>query len=474
MSKGNIQASRSHGGGVGYYLREGECEAYLHSVSSLATKKEVLAHWKGIEHDEVFGNKALGIRGRHDAQVRTNYMMTIPNDLSPLQVVERVRAIIDKTPIRDCVYTICVHGGRHGEVERNQHVHLLVNERSLVTGKKLRELSQKPFLEKLKAIYRQEFAPELAQGKQVASRERVATSLWKASPSLARELCVALQKGESPVQEKKGMAFTAEQAKIVGVLRRTISAHEAEKKEILHEIGVCRSQLDQLPHEIAELTRKKAVTLDTELRWYRERVEEYREKKKDIEQSPWIIRTMTPGYKKNVLEELDKAEKKYEREHAAKSGWFDDRLLELQRLRLSLAQRLKEAEELEKRNRKEGENIPLQIDNAVISVFDYPLSLEEKKKLIYKGQVQIPVNGYIGKTGVPQDGAIRLTIDQSKGMLNQKFFSNEMIAKIEEAKSREQRSFDNLINHTTDRISKNRGHDRDGEKGKDRGWGMSR
>ena len=128
MAKGNIQASRSHGGNVGYYLREDECEAYLHSVHPLMAKEDVLRSWKRIEHDEIKGNKALGIRGRHDAQVRTNYMMTMPNDLSALHIIERVREIIEKTPIKDCTYTICVHDGRHGEVAENKHVHLLVNE----------------------------------------------------------------------------------------------------------------------------------------------------------------------------------------------------------------------------------------------------------------------------------------------------------------------------------------------------------
>lgn len=474
MAKGNIQASRSHGGGVGYYLREDECEAYLHSVHPLMKKEDVLLSWKTIEQNEIKGNKELGIRGRHDAQVRTNYMMTMPNDLSPLHIIERVKAVIQKTPIKDCVYTICVHGGRRGEVEENKHVHLLVNERSLVTGKKIRELSQKPFLEKLKGIYRQEFALELSQGKEVATRERIDTSLWKASPTLARELCTELQKGKVQVAGSRAVGITPEHAKIVGVLRRTIKAHTAEKKEILQEIKTCRSQLDKLPYEISELQRKKAITLDTELRWERGQVETLREKKKDIENSPWIVRTMTPGYRKEVLADLEKAEKKYEEKFAAKSAWFDDRFIELNRLRLSLEKRLKEAEQQEERNKKEEKNIPLQIDKAVITVFDHRLTLEEKKKLIYHHMVQIPVKDYIGKSGVPKDGAIRLTIDESKGMLNQKFFSNDMLAKMEQAKIREQILMDNLKHDLGDRIAKNKGRDRDDERGKDRDFGMSR
>jgi hypothetical protein len=488
MSKGNIQASRSHSGNVGYYLREEECEAYLHSVHPLMAKEEVLRSWKRIEHDEVFGNKALGIRGRHDAQVRTNYMMTMPNDLSHLHIIERVKAIIDKTPIKDCVYTICVHGGRHGEVAENKHVHLLVNERSLVTGKKVRELSQKPFLEKLKGIYRQEFALELSQGKEVASRERIATSLWKASPSIARELCVELQKGNVKVAgsraigtEKQRAAITLEHAKIVGVLRRTIAAHTAEKKEILQEIKTCRSQLDKLPYEIAELKQKKADTLYKELRWERERVEEYQEKKKDIEKSPWLIRTMTPGYRKEVLAELEKAEKKYEEKFAAKSVWFDDRFVELNRLRLSLEKRLKEAEQQEERNKKEEKNIPQQIDKAVVTVFDHRLTLEEKKKLIYHDMVQIPVNGYVGKSGVPQDGAIRLTIDETKGILKQKFFTQEEVIRMANMQNRSENIARQIQEESQQRIEayqkekkQEQEKDQDQSHDRNRGFGMSR
>ena len=137
---------------------------------------------------------------------------------------------------------------------------------------------------------------------------------------------------------------------------------------------------------------------------------------------------------------------------------------------------MKDAEQQEERNKKEEKNIPQQIDKAVVTVFGHQLTLEEKKKLIYHDMVQIPVKDYIGKSGVPQDGAIRLTIDESKGMLNQKFFSNDMLAKMEQAKIREQILFDNLKNDTSDRYTRNKGRDRDrdDERGNDRGFGMSR
>ena len=479
MAKGNIQASRSHSGNVGYYLREDECEAYLHSVHPLMSKEDVVRSWKRIEHDEVFGNKSLGIRGRHDAQVRTNYMMTMPNDLSHLHIIRRVEAIIEKTPIKDCTYTICVHGGRHGEVAENKHVHLLVNERSLVTGKKVRELSQKPFLEKLKEIYRKEFALELSQGKEVASRERIDTSLWKASPTLARELCVELQKGNKQLQEKKGVGVSVEHAKIVGVLRRTIASHAAEKKEILQEIKVCRDQLKHLPLEISELQRKKAITLDTELRWERGRVEKFQAMKKDCEESTWFIRTMTPGHTKYVLAELEKAENRYNNELAAKSVWFDDKIRELSKLKWSLEIRIERAEEKERMNTEEENLIPRQIDKAVIAVFDHRLSFEEKKKLIYQGIVRVPIKDYIGKTGVPKDGEIMLSIDESKKTFNQKFFTQEEVTRMANMQNRSENNYRHLREESQQRIAayqkeKEQAQEKDQTQDRNRGFGMSR
>ena len=103
-------------------------------------------------------------------------------------------------------------------------------------------------------------------------------------------------------------------------------------------------------------------------------------------------------------------------------------------------------------------------------------TIYDSQLLIYAEWATNIILNYIGKSGVPQDGAIRLTIDESKGMLNQKFFSNDMLAKMEQAKIREQILFDNLKNDTSDRYTRNKGRDRDrdDERGNDRGFGMSR
>lgn len=422
MSQGNIQASRSHSGQVRYYLRQGECTGWYHSPDGSADRKTVLAHWKTIERNELHGNKALGIRGRHDAQVRTNYMMTMPNELSSEEVIARVRSIIDQTPIRDCVYTICVHSGRQGEVAHNSHVHLLVNERSLVTGKKVRSLSQKAFLEQLKGIYRQAFAVEFARGREVASRERIASSLWKASPSVARELCEVLQQGKGDLQQRKGVGISADNRKLIGEIRRRVLLHTAAHASLLQQVSDDRFKWQKIPDELSELRRRKAVVLNSELMWERGQIEKYEAMKKEWASSSWIMRSMTAGYKKNVLEELKKAERQYAQSHAAKSSWFDQQIEKLMQQQSLLQKNIKELEEQERMTTKEGIRIHQLLVQSEIVVHEHVLSIEEKKKLVYDGHVQISV----------ADGMIRIGIDDNKQTIRHEFFDLQQIQQIKD------------------------------------------
>jgi hypothetical protein len=185
MSKGFAKVSHSGNGNVAYYLREGECLAFKHPKGY--DKETILQHWQEIEKNEKLGNKDLGIRGRHDARVRTNYILSMPNSLSPNECIERVQSIIDKTPIKDCIYTTVVHKGEKDGII-NQHVHLLVNERILSTQKKDREMQRKEWLDKsFKHLYEQEFKVEFAAGQTVAPRERINQGLFEADRKASRQ-----------------------------------------------------------------------------------------------------------------------------------------------------------------------------------------------------------------------------------------------------------------------------------------------
>jgi hypothetical protein len=199
MSKGFIDISTRQNGNIGYYLREKECTHFLSSKNLSTEKSELQNQWLEIEHVEKFGNKDLGIRGRHDAQVCKSYILSMPNELSPEECATRVKNIIDKTPIKDCSYTICVHQGEKESIT-NQHVHLLVNERNLETHKKDREMIKKSFLSEFREIYQKEFSEEFSQGKEKEARGRVEKELFWANEDLARKMIAEQEK--SLINEK--------------------------------------------------------------------------------------------------------------------------------------------------------------------------------------------------------------------------------------------------------------------------------
>lgn len=185
-----LNVTRSHNGSLNYYLREGECTTYFHSGNAYG-KNEILNEWKAIEKNEINGNKELGIRGRHDAQVRTNYMFSVPNHLSDAEVMKLTGKMIEQTPIKNCTYTICVHAGKSGETEHNKHVHLIVNERNLFTKKKDRALGKKEFLDKFRQLHRGQFNAlfknEIIEQPAERWRDRISMTEWKASPEEARK-----------------------------------------------------------------------------------------------------------------------------------------------------------------------------------------------------------------------------------------------------------------------------------------------
>lgn len=227
MSKGFVHVSHSNHGSVDYYLREGECLCFRDSKS--AVKDEVLSNWLAIEKNEKLGNKELGIRGRHDARVRTNYILSMPNSLTAEECLERVQNIIEQTPIAQCHYTMVTHKGEKDGI-KNQHVHLLVNERILATQKKDREMQRKVWLDKVfKTLYEKEFKPEFELGATVAPRERITQALFEADRSLARSGIKVHQEQMNTSAKKSKDALVLQQLKSFG--KRLASKEERKKSE---------------------------------------------------------------------------------------------------------------------------------------------------------------------------------------------------------------------------------------------------
>lgn len=199
MASGFCMASVGSGG-AGYYLREGECIDFKHSNQLLDSKDLIMKDWERIARDEINGNKELGIRGRHDAQVRKTYLFTVPNELSPKESIDRIDSMIQKTPIKDCTYTICFHRGEREGVE-NKHIHVMVNERNLRTTKKDRIMVKPEFLAKqIKPLYQEAFAQEFKLAPQIkGQRERIHMALYKSDERYARQEINAQKEIVSPV-----------------------------------------------------------------------------------------------------------------------------------------------------------------------------------------------------------------------------------------------------------------------------------
>jgi hypothetical protein len=192
MATGFCNVSATGGGDVGYYLREGECLEVRHHVFG-KSPKEIKSEWKEIADNEIYGNKDLGIRGRHDAQVRKNYIFSVPNELKPSEALDRLEKLVASTPIKDCAWTMAYHAGEREGIT-NRHVHLLVNERSKVTMKKDRSMQKREFLaNEIKPTFVSLFAAERAMGKTYEKRERLDIENYKADERLARSSIVASQ-----------------------------------------------------------------------------------------------------------------------------------------------------------------------------------------------------------------------------------------------------------------------------------------
>lgn len=180
MAKGFINITVSGNGDVSYYGREKECLHILSSSKLSRDKTQLVKDWKQIEQVEKSGDKTLGIRGRHDAQVRKNYTLSLPNELSAEVAAQRIQKIVEQTPIKDCTYSIFIHrGAKNGIV--NLHAHLIVNERNLDTQKKDRSMIKQAFLEKsFRPLFSAEFLKERQEGKEYESRDRIAETFFHA------------------------------------------------------------------------------------------------------------------------------------------------------------------------------------------------------------------------------------------------------------------------------------------------------
>lgn len=184
MVEGFLNITNSKNGNVSYYVRDGETEMLYSNISNIT--EEVIQEFRNIEYLDTKGNKELGIRAIKNANVRTNIMLTLPNDMDNEKCMQHLKNIINKTPIKDCSFLISIHKGEGGEVEKNKHVHIVYNERNLSTMKKDRRFKEPDYLQKFLVNYKTEFGFGLKENE--FKRQRIETDLWKSDPDMARKI----------------------------------------------------------------------------------------------------------------------------------------------------------------------------------------------------------------------------------------------------------------------------------------------
>lgn len=185
MSKGFINIKHYSNANVEYYFNHKDILDFKHSTE-LKDKVEVIEHWKRVEKQEKYGDKTLGIRGRHDARVRTNYTMSMPNSLSSSECIEKVLNIIKQTSILNCVYTLIVFKKVEEQVI-NQYVILIVNSRDISNNKKDRVIQRKEWLlHYFLPLYQKEFEKEFMEGEERVKRERIHQVLFDSDRNYVR------------------------------------------------------------------------------------------------------------------------------------------------------------------------------------------------------------------------------------------------------------------------------------------------
>ena len=299
MAAGTAYITTAGNGNVQYYVRDGETVLYYSNVGD--TKEEIVHEFKEIEYVDKFGSKELGIKGRQDARVRTNIMLTLPNDMDNEKCLQHIKNVIDKTPIKDCKYIISIHKGEKGEVKQNKHVHIIYNERNTATNKKDRRFKDKDFFKKMLVEYKNQFGFEHVK-EQEYKRDRIKFEQWKADPDMARKIVKEAKIQPSHQDEIIKPAGAAHQDEIKQEVKEPANpAAETEVKDFDFQ-----KTMDKIEREkgkkyeapIKEIPDKEALRLKYTIIAYNNKIEEKtkgictEDFCKDLKIAPWKAFTM--------------------------------------------------------------------------------------------------------------------------------------------------------------------------------------
>ena len=157
MAAGMINISSTHSteqsvSSCNYIMRPKEAILVFSTLGE--EKKAILKLVEQYSNYEKIGNRELGIRGRHDAQVMKKIIISLPNELEMEETEKKLQELLKKSGIEKYPYLVCVHRGEKDGIV-NRHAHINFFQRKFIAGdsKKERLFVQKHFAETIRGIY---------------------------------------------------------------------------------------------------------------------------------------------------------------------------------------------------------------------------------------------------------------------------------------------------------------------------------
>ena len=246
-----------------------------------------------------------------------------------------------------------------------------------------------------------------------------------------------------------------------------------------NQIAEGKSAIQGLAAQIKQTERDREKAISRDLQHHREEIEKYHRMKQESANESWFIRTMTPGFRKQLDKDMESAKENYERAFRQITRPYDDLLVKLYLKDITVKENLQDAEREAEMNEQDAPLIEQEIEKSVIAVFDYQLSTEEKKELLNKGSVSVPVKEYIDKSGKPKDGYITIIADEKKEHLKQSFMTTEDYTTRSNMINRQENISRKLLEEQQERLrqpykSKEQERDQEQEHKRNRGFGLSR
>lgn len=250
-----------------YIMRPAEAVLVMTTIGGIEPILKQVERFSGYEK---VGNRELGIRGRHDAQIMKKLIMSLPNDMDLKDVKAKLEAFLEKSGIGKFPYLACVHRGEKDGIV-NRHVHINFFQRRFEAGNSNKErlFVKKTFAEEIRGIYQEVFGFK----KNEAERVRIPRQeFWK-----FKENREAIR--ESVKREVVLAGELAKEEQTIGRVGQFTAGQNAENiQEKPPEVAINETALPDVAQE--ERIKPKYSPLDPEVDEFTKRFLEMRAKYK--------------------------------------------------------------------------------------------------------------------------------------------------------------------------------------------------